>query len=653
MQILAIILYSSTGEIRELQFNLGKVNIVTGESKTGKTAIIDIVDYCLGSDTCSVREGVVRDYVEWYALKLQLPGEQVFIARQNPSKINQVSTNQIYFANADSVDTPPLADIQNNSNIENLKYALEGKLGIGEYTNKPDEKSTRLPLPVTFKHSRIYSFQPQFLIAQPDYLFYNQTEPFVPQTIKDTLPYFLGAVREDTVKIEQSIAQAKRELNRLSKIHQENLRIKNEGSKRLGTLIEEARQVNLLNIQFSANNEKDAIEELKKLLQWTIEDKEYASPLNDNLKTLIEQKNALSRELTGISEDISAAKSFERDAHGYKNEVGQQEVRLQTVQIYKKHAARYDCCPLCDQELKIEIPSITAINTSLEKLRENLQTTKAETPRINTYINGLENRREELIKQIEERSITIKSLYKEIDEAKQHKDLSLRQGKVIGRISLFLESYQETVEDRTLQKRIEEIQKEILSLESLISSEEKTELLEAAMNKVNTQMTKWKDQLDLEYQNAPIRFDLRKLTLFADTDQKPIPLNLMGSGANWVAYHLLIHFALHKLFIQSKRPTPHFLILDQPSQVYFPPEKDLNNTGEISQSSDEFAVFLIFKFMLNVAQELFPEFQVIVTDHANIKTSNFQEAIIEEWRNGTKLVPMSWIPEKENSPVSL
>ena len=38
MQIRKIILYKATGEIRELTFELGKVNIITGESKTGKTA---------------------------------------------------------------------------------------------------------------------------------------------------------------------------------------------------------------------------------------------------------------------------------------------------------------------------------------------------------------------------------------------------------------------------------------------------------------------------------------------------------------------------------------------------------------------------------------------------------------------------------------
>src|SRR6218665_3498481 len=39
---------------RRLQFDLGKVNVISGASRTGKSAVIPIIDYCLGSSTCSI-----------------------------------------------------------------------------------------------------------------------------------------------------------------------------------------------------------------------------------------------------------------------------------------------------------------------------------------------------------------------------------------------------------------------------------------------------------------------------------------------------------------------------------------------------------------------------------------------------------------------
>jgi hypothetical protein len=67
-------------------------------------------------------------------------------------------------------------------------------------------------------------------------------------------------------------------------------------------------------------------------------------------------------------------------------------------------------------------------------------------------------------------------------------------------------------------------------------------------------MTSWNDLLDWEYQKSNLRFDIKKLTVFADTDEKSESLQQMGSGENWLACHLFIHFALHKYFIDTKRP---------------------------------------------------------------------------------------------------
>jgi hypothetical protein len=58
--------------------------VLTGASKTGKSAIIDIVDYCTGRSECNVADGVIRKHVGWYAILFQLREGQIFIARRNP-----------------------------------------------------------------------------------------------------------------------------------------------------------------------------------------------------------------------------------------------------------------------------------------------------------------------------------------------------------------------------------------------------------------------------------------------------------------------------------------------------------------------------------------------------------------------------------------
>ena len=46
--------------------------------------------------------------------------------------------------------------------------------------------------------------------------------------------------------------------------------------------------------------------------------------------------------------------------------------------------------------------------------------------------------------------------------------------------------------------------------------------------------------------------------------------------------------------------------------------------------------------MFDVAEQIGEGFQVIVLDHARISEDWFENAIIEEWRNGRFLVPMEW-----------
>lgn len=95
MQIRELVIYGLNGQVRHLPFQLGKVNIISGKSKSGKSAVGDIIDYCLGGSSCDIADGVIRENVSWYGLLLQFDSERVFVARQNPPP-GQQSTGFCY-----------------------------------------------------------------------------------------------------------------------------------------------------------------------------------------------------------------------------------------------------------------------------------------------------------------------------------------------------------------------------------------------------------------------------------------------------------------------------------------------------------------------------------------------------------------------------
>ena len=43
MQILELVIYSYDGRRRQIKFNLGSVNIITGKSKSGKSVVGEII----------------------------------------------------------------------------------------------------------------------------------------------------------------------------------------------------------------------------------------------------------------------------------------------------------------------------------------------------------------------------------------------------------------------------------------------------------------------------------------------------------------------------------------------------------------------------------------------------------------------------------
>jgi hypothetical protein len=74
LTILKIILWPKDTAFRPrvIPFEPGKINIISGESGTGKSTLTWIVDYCLGSDKCSIPVGLIRDLAGWFGLHLKL-----------------------------------------------------------------------------------------------------------------------------------------------------------------------------------------------------------------------------------------------------------------------------------------------------------------------------------------------------------------------------------------------------------------------------------------------------------------------------------------------------------------------------------------------------------------------------------------------------
>lgn len=125
----------------------------------------------------------------------------------------------------------------------------------------------------------------------------------------------------------------------------------------------------------------------------------------------------------------------------------------------------------------------------------------------------------------------------------------------------------------------------------------------------------------------------------------------IGSGANWLAYHIAVTLALQGFFLSWKKhphPVPALLIYDQPSQVYFPVRRVGDQLPEaldpVWRNEDIVAVRKVFDLLNMISEKTKGNLQIIVLDHADEEVwgeglDNVK--LVEEWR-GKGLVPDTW-----------
>ena len=299
--------------------------------------------------------------------------------------------------------------------------------------------------------------------------------------------------------------------------------------------------------------------------------------------------------------------------------------------------------------MSVPIPQVEEINNSILRLETKLLAVKHTNSDLNNsvleYRKAIEQRKLDL----ENINLKIESLSQLESEFSKIEYLNNRQALVIGRISLWHQEFL-SFEENDLEEKMKTLQlldQEIENILSKVSKESKNDILSSLLNIIGIQMTEWANRLDLEYATNPYRLDLKNLTVVADTPEKPIAMRKMGSAENWLGCHLIGLLALHKTFITKNRPVPGFLVLDQPTQAYFPSDiyKKLaeEDTDEI-KDEDLISVENMYDFLFDFCANLSPNFQIIVLDHASILNNRFQEALVEKpWRNGHALIPIDWI----------
>lgn len=645
MKIRSIILYSHTGSKRVFPFHSEGLNIITGRSSTGKSALSDIVEYCMGRSTFNVPEGVIRDKVSWYGVIYQFPGEQVLIAKPAPGSGHSSCSKAMIRRGAELV-APDFSELKENSDDDTVVSLLSTLLGIPENLTDVPLHQSRASYSTNISHTYYYLFQKIGIISNKEQLFYRQNEPFMPQSIKDTLPILLGVAPKDRLENESKLRDARRELKILEKVISDAMQSRRQLNTNGVGLLSEARQLGIVKSDRIPETTEEILELLREAAAWkpaTVPDEDAG-----RITVLEGELSALRAERRSLRQRLDAARLFTDKEDGFSREAGEQKDRLSSINALPRNAQTGAWqWPFAEENLGMDSPIAEALLAELHSLHAEMKRVTGERPQLQFYISELMAELTEAERLLRDKEQELASAIAANEAIAQLGNLNNAASKVVGRISFFLETYSPEADIEETEKRKRSLQRRIEELEKKSGADDSKERLASILNIISSTIGGYAKELRAEFSEYPFRLDLNNLTVVVDRPDRPIPMHRTGGGANHLAYHLGALLSLHQFAAANGRPIPQFLFLDQPTQVYFPSEtayKDADGSIERTEAdSDVQRVHTLFLLLYRFVTEICPGFQIIVTEHANLRDDWFQHALVEKpWTKPPALVPEDW-----------
>lgn len=643
MQLREVVLYNKAeagSEPRRLPFELGRLNIISGESRTGKSALIDIVEYCLGRDHFGIPVGF-RGAVAWYGLIVRFDdGTEAFIGRPSP-RPGKASSSQAMLEIGTDLEPPAPQDLRVNADTATVRVELSAHLGIAD---APAERPGTLQpaLQPHVGHAVWLCLQGQTEVGNNDLLFHRAGEPRVVADLQTLMPYFLGAVTEGEAAKHRQLTQARRAVRRLQRDLDAAVAERERVDVDLRAMLTEAHAQGLTDVDPSPED-LDYAAAVAALDAARRPHGRAASAADAGRVAALSRRRAeLRRELRGLAERRELLQDSAAGEQGYLAAVGAEADRLASAELLPPAPASTATCPLCESELERPDRPVEQMRRRLGQLREELG--QAPTTRV---------RRTALLAEIARQTAAAREELQAAEAALaqlarargDNDDDETARTFTRGRIDLFLDRLTKTdaFSVDALRGALAAAEATAAALEAELDPDDARDRLAERLAVVGTGLASIAQELEIEHAEERPRLDLKQMTVVAQTPSGPAALSNIGSGANWVGYHVATHLALHEHFTVERRPVPRFLMLDQPSQAYYGGEAAPAEFGQWRGDTDNGAVRRLLTLVDAFCERMDGRMQVIVTDHAWFPDPWFQEALVEEWRDGTALLPQAWI----------
>ena len=650
-QILKLVLWSKAGHLpRVVEFMPGMANVISGASKTGKSAVIPIIDYCLASGKCSIPVGTIRDVCSWFGVVIETMSGQMLRARREPG--DQRQTGDMFWLEAPEVEIPTEEPVKNIT-YDAVKRRLDQLSGLSQLRLVPESESS-FHNRVSFRDLVAFNFQPQYIVANPLALYFNADSTEHREKLKAIFPYVIGALTAEMLAARWEIDRLQRALRRAEAALAAMRSAVRAWQSQATAWLRQAIDFGLLptDTTIPEDDAHQAIDLLRRAVEVdTRQAFATVDSIEPNLKRLEELRRLESQAASTLGEwrqRLNEIQKLVESSHRYGDAIRIQRDRLSLADWLRTRASGSDD-PLARMEdgrqkiealaqamlgIEIQLHSQPGLSDAFDKERLRLR--------------GKTDEATKSLAAIRQEIILLEQKSEQVRQATYRQD---RIERFLGRLEQALLSFDQTDAGADQAADIERLKNLIEDQREIYSEAQVDRRTANALRQIEQNAAAIIPKLDAEWPRAPIRMLIDDLTIKVVHVERQDYLWEIGSGANWLAYHIAVTLSLQRFFIeQPNHCVPGFLVYDQPSQVYFPRGFEVQH-GQLpgrTRDQDVSAVRSVFQAIGDEVVAAKGTLQVIVLDHAgpDVWSEIPGVALIEEWRNDAALVPKHWLASR-------
>lgn len=561
---------------------------------TGKTAILEIIDYCFFESKSIISEEKIGANVLWYGLKFNINDKKYTIARGEYKNSKELSSEYFFSATGD-IPLKPTATISEKS----LKEIIEKEFSINDSVSFPfGGKKIKKDSRISFRYFLLFNTQSGDVINHSKDYFDKMYDLRYQEALHRIFDLALSISTVENIILKGKIEELEKKIKRLEK-----------EKEKIESSIE--------NYDF----------QLKCIVKKAKESKIISDTLTDD-NACIELLQDIIR--TG---KIPTLEIIENDKfQNLQDEKQRIEIKIRKLEQYKKSLGQYR------EILKMSANSLSPVNYVLQNFSSNISNEEY-LQFLNILVDELE-----IIKQnirckqpfeydvddkIKELKLELKSICHEIDITPNVDDKEwdapkrfIAVGELKSELRLLLNQNFDTTE---IEAKIQKANDSLYEMTSkYIDISEKRKNTIKVLNEYIQVYIAISERALGEYGHYKSDFDYDEKVLRLRKPKATAPANITSSSDH-LFMHLCLFLGMHQLIMDNNSPyILPFLILDQPSRPYFNNKKSdfdyresQNNLDDINDWAKVEVIFtLLNKFMCNVLSDN-KHFQIILLEHVS------------------------------------